>query len=123
MLREPWGQPKGSERDDQENSSTHIALFNPDKTAVAVGRVQLNTPDEAQVRFMAVDSDYQNKGFGRIVLTAVENAASQLGARYVILQAREKAVPFYISCGYHHVEKTFLLYGSIQHYLMKKQLG
>ena len=40
----------------------------------------------------------------------------------VILQARQDAVPFYEHHGYNVVEKTFLLFDEIQHYLMRKEL-
>jgi predicted GNAT family N-acyltransferase len=39
----------------------------------------------------------------------------------MILQAREGAVKFYQSLGYKVIEKTYLLFGQIQHYKMEKR--
>jgi predicted GNAT family N-acyltransferase len=39
----------------------------------------------------------------------------------VILHAREMAVPFYERMGFQVTEKSHLLFGEIQHYLMQKK--
>jgi hypothetical protein len=52
----------------------------------------------------------------------MEEIARNKGASSMILQARENAVKFYESCGYRIVEKTFLMWGEIQHYLMSRPL-
>jgi hypothetical protein len=39
-----------------------------------------------------------------------------------MLQARENAVPFYLSIGYSIVEKSFLMWGLIQHFKMEKAI-
>jgi len=40
----------------------------------------------------------------------------------VILHARENTLPFYQHHGYTLVERSFLLFDEIQHYLMSKRL-
>ena len=40
----------------------------------------------------------------------------------MVLEARENAVPFYKSLGYHIEQESYLLFGEIQHYRMKKAL-
>ena len=52
----------------------------------------------------------------------LETKARELGCEFITLQAREKAVSFYERHGYELVKKTHLLFGSIQHYQMKKLL-
>ena len=52
VLRAPWNQPRGSEKDDRETDSEHLMIVGPDSSALAVGRLHFNTPTEAQVRFM-----------------------------------------------------------------------
>ena len=64
----------------------------------------------------------QRKGYGSLLLAALEQAAGELKLDTIRLQARENAVPFYLRHGYQLQEKTFLLFGEIQHYLMNKQL-
>ena len=56
------------------------------------------------------------------VASLLEQAKS-LGAQEIILHARENAVNFYKHCGYTVVEKSYLMWGEIQHYLMKKDLS
>ena len=51
VLRKPWSQPKGSERDDKEETSFHRMIIDEQNgNAVAVGRLQLNSIEEAQIR-------------------------------------------------------------------------
>jgi len=97
-------------------------VIDNDGIVAGAGRLQLNTPKLAQIRYMAVDLNLHGKGIGKKIMNALEEEASRRGAKSVFLQAREIAVPFYLSCGYEIIEKTFLLYDSIQHYSMKKNL-
>ncbi len=122
VLRAPWNQPKGSEKDDMESSCYHCMVIDNDGVVAGAGRLQLNSPELAQIRYMAVDLNLHGKGIGKKIIKALEEEASRRGAKSVFLQAREIAVPFYLSCGYEIIEKTFLLYDSIQHYSMKKNL-
>lgn len=123
VLRAPWHQPRGTERDDQEATSTHAMLSNSSGSCLAVGRLQLNTPDEGQLRFMAVRPDQQGKGYGRQVLRYLEAQAVGQGATRMVLQARENAVAFYLSEGYTNAGPSFKLWEQIQHYRMEKALG
>jgi len=122
VLRAPWDKPKGTERDEMEDSSFHLMIADIDGNAVACGRLQMNTPQQAQVRYMAVSSHEQGKHLGSILMQGLEKKAIQEGVSQLFLQARENAVPFYLSCGYSILEKTFLLYDEIQHYSMEKLL-
>lgn len=121
VLRKPWGKPEGSEKDEIEDSAIHAALFD-NKKLIAVGRLQANDSTTGQVRYMAVDPEFQNKGTGGIVLNYLEEKAVEIGLKKVILQAREEALNFYLKNGYRVKEKSFLMYESIQHYLMEKNL-
>ena len=123
VLREPWGQTKGSERDKEDEVSHHRMII--DETtgdAVAVGRLQINSKDEAQIRYMAVAEGYQGQGLGSKIVTELEDIALDKGASRIILEARSNAVQFYQSNGYEILEKTHLLFDEIQHWLMKKEL-
>jgi N-acetylglutamate synthase-like GNAT family acetyltransferase len=122
VLRAPWGQPVGSERAPDDDQATHALLLDEAGQALGVCRLHLHSPQEAQVRFMAIHPDYQGRGLGRQLLYYMEEQARRLGARRLSLQARENAIPFYKSCGYTLREKTHLLYGQIQHYRMEKEL-
>ena len=123
ILRKPWGQPLGSERDDGEETSIHRMIINKltGKT-LAVGRLQFNSKDEAQIRYMAVVDDLQGKGLGNQIISALEDVARGKGVQRIILSARKNALQFYKNNGYEIVKKTHLLFGEIQHWLMKKEL-
>ena len=123
MLRKPWGQPLGSERDGREESSIHrMIIGNESEEVLAVGRLQYNSIDETQIRYMAVVEKYQGLGLGSQILSTLEGLAQEKGAKRMILQARDNAIQFYKNNGYVIVEKTHLLFDKIQHYLMEKEI-
>ena len=121
LLRAPWGEPEGSEIDDIEDSCFHILVMDADKP-VGVGRLQYNSVAEAQIRYMAVAGAYERKGTGRMIVDALEQEAANKGVQTVVLDAREPAVGFYQKLGYSIEAKSYLLFGEIQHYRMKKSL-
>lgn len=89
---------------------------------LGVCRLQFNSPAEAQLRFMGVKENTQGLGIGRKLMEYAEAKAKEKGAKTLVLQARENALEFYKKCNYTLMEKTFLLWGQIQHYLMSKAL-
>ena len=123
VLRKPWHQPKGSEKDDGDKSSIHRMIIDESNgKAVAVGRLQFNTSEEAQIRYMAVSDNYQLKGYGNLIVKTLEDIALNKGIRNIILQARENALKFYWKNGYEIIEKSYLLFDEIQHWLMVKKI-
>jgi len=119
ILRQPWNQPIGSERNEGDETGKHFALFE-DKKLKAIARLDVQSEKQVQVRFMAVEKDIQRKGYGKKVMLAIENHSKNEGYSEIILHARELAIPFYESLEYELVEKSHLLFGEIQHYLMNK---
>ena len=110
VLRKPWLQPKGSEKDDGDKSSIHRMIIDESNgKAVAVGRLQFNTSEEAQIRYMAVSDNYQLKGYGNIIVKTLEDIALNKGIRNIILQARENALKFYWKNG---LEPTLAVHSS-----------
>jgi predicted GNAT family N-acyltransferase len=122
LLRAPWDQPRGSERDPQDADSTHLMMIDVRDAAVAVGRLHFNSIREAQIRYMAVAVEQQHKGFGSCLLQALEQTAASLGAACIVLDARETAVDFYRKRGYSAVGPGHVLYNSISHIRMRKSL-
>jgi ribosomal protein S18 acetylase RimI-like enzyme len=120
-LRAPWGEKEGSEKDEREHETYHLAAFVNNKI-VGVGRIQKNTPTEAQIRYMGILQEYRRMGIARKIVENLENAAIEKGFDYIVLDARQNAVGFYISAGYEVIEESYLLFDSIQHYRMQKQL-
>ena len=122
VLRAPWDQLRGSERDNLERDSVHLALWDQDGVPLAVGRVHLNSATEAQVRFMAVEPPFSGRGLGGRILGALENRARELGAVIVVLNARAEAEPFYVRHGYARSGAADTLFGEILHFRMRKAL-
>ena len=122
ILRAPWGQPRGSERDSAEESAFHLLLLDPAGKAVACGRLHLNNPDEAQVRYMAVNEDARGRGYGGRILKALEAEARRRQARKIVLNARENVVQFYLRHDYAVTGQAETLFGVIRHWRMEKVL-
>ncbi|MGZ3901679.1 MAG: GNAT family N-acetyltransferase [Bacteroidia bacterium] len=121
ILRKPWAQPAATATDDLEATSINAYITDENGKAIACGRLQENANKVGQVRYMAVDNNYQGQGLGKMIIEFLEDKARSMQLNSVELQARENAVPFYESCGYSIKEKSFLLWGIIQHFLMQKK--
>jgi ribosomal protein S18 acetylase RimI-like enzyme len=121
ILREPWNQPPGSERNEGDETAIHAALF---ENGIILGVSRLDSAEReiGQIRFMAVETNQQGKGIGEQLMHQLELIALQRGHKKIILHAREIAIGFYQKLGYELKEKSHLLFGEIQHFLMEKQL-
>jgi GNAT superfamily N-acetyltransferase len=123
VLREPWAQPRGSERDNLEADSFHAALWDQTGAPAAVGRLHLNSPAQAQVRYMAVDPKAARRGLGSRILAALEARAAELGATEIVLNARTEAQPFYVRHRYRVVGPAETMFGVILHDRMAKSIS
>ncbi len=122
VLRQPWGQPRGSERDPEDKSAFHLLLMDAAGKALACGRLHRTALGEAQVRYMAVAENARGCGYGRRILDALEAEARASGARKIVLNARDNAVEFYRKRGYDVIGDAETLFGVIQHVRMTKSL-
>ena len=122
ILRDPWQQPIETATDNLEEKSVNAFIEDGNKNAIACGRLQENEHKIGQIRFMAVANSFQGKGLGKLIVDFLEEKAKTFQLVSIELQARENAVDFYKSCGYTIKEKSFLLWGQIQHYLMEKKI-
>lgn len=122
VLRQPWNQLKGSERDDCEEEAMHFAVFQ-DLVIIAVGRLDILNDFVGKVRYMAVEETFQGKNIGKGLMEFILTRCEREQLNTIILHARERAVPFYERLGFRIVEKSHLLFGEIQHYLMEKKQG
>lgn len=123
ILREPWGQPRGSERDEFEGDARHVAVFDADGRLTGVGRLHLRGPGEAQIRYMAVAEDGRRQGVGKAIVERLETIARSLDVATVVLNAREPAVPFYRAMGYEVEGSAPTLFGEVRHFRMRKDLA
>ena len=121
ILRAPWQQPVGSERDTLEAQAHHLMLLTPEGDVAAVGRIHRLEQGGAQVRYMAVGNAYQGKGAGSRVLAALEQQAVAWGCEFIRLNARDTALAFYQRYGYVSQQAAPTQFG-IAHTMMQKQL-
>lgn len=121
LLRKPWQQPKGSERDEFDEYAYHRMMVDDNGKLVAVGRLYVSG-DEAQIRFMAVIPECRGQGLGSRMVQALEQVARQQGVRRLVMNAREEAVAFYSQCGFTVVGEGPISFGKIPHRQMIKAL-
>jgi predicted GNAT family N-acyltransferase len=123
ILCAPWHQPRGIERDPSDDTSIHLmATDDSGSSILGVGRLHFNSATEAQIRYMAIETAHQRRGVGSHLLQALEQRAAQSGATEIILNARDTAQAFYSKHGYDPAGLGHLLFDSIAHVKMRKQL-
>ena len=122
-LRGPWGQPRGSERDEIDPTATHVAGYDEAKRLVCVGRLHAVEAGVGQVRYMAVESSLRGCGLGQAVLDELERLAKRQGMTAIRLDARESAVGFYQRNGYATEGEGHTLFGVVHHSKMRKQFA
>jgi ribosomal protein S18 acetylase RimI-like enzyme len=122
ILRKPWNQPKGSEKDELEDKSIHLMVCNEDRIPIGIGRAHFNSDEEAQIRYMAVEEEWQGKGIGKMILSYLEGKIKGKGAKSIVLNARDIAIKFYEKNGYEIVKEAHTLFDVIPHYKMRKIL-
>lgn len=101
VLRKNLGQPRGSEKDDYEPISHHYVAVDED-TGEIVGAIKFfeREPGVAQFSHIAVSEKHQRKGIGKLLVTAVEEHARELGYHTIGSITRVTAAEFYTKCGY-----------------------
>lgn len=122
ILRAPWQQPRGSERDEYENIAIHAMAIDSQGNVIGVARLHQTEKNIAQIRYMAVEDSLQKRGVGKALLHYLEEQAVALGVRLIKLNARENCIGFYIKQSYHITGPGHVLYGEINHQKMQKQL-
>jgi predicted GNAT family N-acyltransferase len=122
ILRAPWGQEKGSEKDELENQSFHAMIIDEEQSILAAGRLHYNNNKEAQVRYMCVKEEFQNLGLGKMILQTLEEKALSDQKKTIVLNARETISDFYLKNGYKKIANAPTLFGTIKHIKMKKNI-
>jgi N-acetylglutamate synthase-like GNAT family acetyltransferase len=123
ILRAPWQQPLGSERDEFENEAFHIMAIDNQNNVSGVGRLHRLSNSNAQIRYMAVLPQHQGKGIGGQILQRLEKQARDWGCQEILLNARTTSLDFYLRHGYQITGEAPMLFGSIAHKQMHKFLS
>ena len=122
ILRAPHNQPWILEQDDAGTRDYPIMVCEVDGIPIGVGRTHFISEDEAQIRSISVEPEWEGKGIGTIVLKELEKIVIARGARRIIIHARNSAVEFYKKYGYKSVEPSYTLFGEIEHTLIEKSI-
>jgi len=123
MLRQPWKQPEGSEKDQHENEAIHLMALDDDSlTLLGVARLHVVDVQTMQLRFMAVKPTHQRRGIASEMIRYLEHQAINQGKNSIVLNARENSLNFYQAHDYRALESAHTLYGEIKHWQMIKSL-
>ncbi|MCV2884294.1 bifunctional GNAT family N-acetyltransferase/hotdog fold thioesterase [Aestuariibacter sp. AA17] len=122
MLRKPWNYPQGSEKDEYEAVAEHRVVKDAKGNIVAIGRVHMNTAEEAQIRHIAVSPSAQGKGLGKLILSALENVARDQGAIRLVTNSREISIHFFQACGFEIESEAPAELGQLKRQQMVKRL-
>lgn len=124
ILREPWQQPRGSEKDEldgDERVSWNVAAIQDGKL-VGTGRLHKCSEREGQIRFLCVDEAHRNKKLGTMMLRYLHAKAAEMSMLRVVANVREQAKGFYLKHGYTVTGQAHTLFGEIPHVRMMKGL-
>jgi N-acetylglutamate synthase-like GNAT family acetyltransferase len=102
VLREPWGHPKGTEKDDYEPISEHFMAVD-ENTSEVLGVIKLfeKSSGVGQASHLAVAKEHQHKGIGKFLIGVVEKRAIERGFKTLGAMARVNATAYFEKYGYH----------------------
>lgn len=100
MLRKPWNNPEGSEKDEYDQVGHHRMIRGKHGDLIAIARLHYNSSDEAQIRHVAVSGEHQGNGLGRFIVAAMESLAAEEGVKTLVTNSRETSIAFFQRCGY-----------------------
>lgn len=120
VLRQPWGEIRGSETDNYEGNAIHRMVIDERNQVLAVGRLDYTQQFSGQIRFVAVSPLAQRQGLGQQIMASLEQKARQLGITSLTLKARENAIAFYQQIGFELQAYSHTLFDEVEHFRMTK---
>lgn len=104
-LHRPFGVSRNDAWDETDPRSTHFVAMAGDRLA---GYVRLiDDGDAGQIRQVAVDPAYRNRGIASLLVAAALDRARETGLRVAFLHARTRAVGMYERLGFRITEGPF----------------
>ena len=124
VLREPWGHPKGTEKDDYEPISEHFMAVD-EQSGEVVGVVKLyeKAPGVGNISHLAVANEHQHKGIGKLLVNAVEIRARERGFKTLGAMSRVTATAYFERHGFHVAGIPAPHLGTTHVVWMEKELG
>jgi len=99
MLFDSVGRPYDSNHPDESLDRNHRRVLLLDGQVIGTIRIDIDAPDAA-FRLVTIREDLQRLGFGRRLIELSESFARSLGCRRVTVNTGERAVGFWVKCGY-----------------------
>lgn len=121
ILRVPLGLDLFAENLAAEKDHRHFSLWQDNSLLACLVIVPLSER-KVKLRQMAVNDQYQRRGFGQQLVARVEKQLASEGVNQIELHARVTALPFYLRSGYQSVGEIFIEVG-IPHQEMIKMLN
>ncbi|MBK8619630.1 MAG: GNAT family N-acetyltransferase [Anaerolineales bacterium] len=123
VLREPWGHPKGTEKDDYEPISEHFMAVD-EKTGEVLGVIKIyeKTPGVGHISHLAVSPTHQHKGIGKFLIKTAEDRGSERGFKILGAMSRVTATAYFEKQGYHIAGIPTPHLGTIHLVWMEKEL-
>lgn len=123
ILRQPWAQPRGTEKDDYEPISQHFMAVDIDSGEV-VGVIKIYEKEEGVGCFshMAVAGIRQRQGIGQMLLEAVEDHARTMGYRTLGCYSRLNTTLYFERAGYRIAGLPTHYFGTTQVVWMEKEV-
>jgi N-acetylglutamate synthase-like GNAT family acetyltransferase len=122
VLHEPWGHPKGVEKDDYEPISDHFMVVTENGEVVGVAKLYEKEEGVGHVSHLAVAPEYQHQGIGHLLLDAVEKRARKHGFKFIGTMARVTATAYFERAGFRVAGISSSLLGTIHLVWMEKPL-
>ncbi len=113
---------------DENKDSVHFAVIKNKSIIGGVSLIKNNTNNiksliSIQLRGMAVYKNYQKNKIGSLLLNKVESYCVKNNIDCVWMNARSKALKFYLKNGYTKTKKSFNIDGIGKHYVIYKKLN
>ena len=123
VLREPFGHPRGTEKDDFEPISQHF-MAKDDQTGEVVGVVKFFEKESSICQFshLAVLETRQRQGIGHLLMDTIENVARKEGYTIMGAMSRLTATKFFETLGFEIKGLPAHLFGTTQIVWMEKNL-
>lgn len=108
------------EFDEYDPAAMHVVLYD-NGVPVAAGRTRAVDRETGKIERICVLASHRQKGAGRLIVEALEQAAMKQGLHKAKLHAQTQAEGFYQKLGYHTVSDVFIE-ADIPHVVMIKEL-
>ena len=114
-------------KEDRISSTIHLAAIKKQRivscaTFYQEKNIHFAHKNSFRLRGMATEEKFRKKGFGKLLLKTAEKIICEKGSNNLWCNARIKAVPFYLSCGYKIFGQLFDIQDIGNHYMMYKNI-